>query len=232
MTAPEQPIALIGGTGRSGPGLALRLAGAGVDVIIGSRDAARAEESAATVRGQVANGGSVTGLSNVDAAQKCAIAIITVPYDGVAGLLPALRDALRGKVVISTVVPVAFVKGSGPTHIDVPEGSAAQQIASLLPESRVTAALHSVSSSDLADTAHSLDADSVVTGDDDDAVAQTIAVVESLPGLRGVAGGALRYSHYTEQLTVLILSINRRHKVNAGIRIAHLPSGTPATASH
>ena len=135
-------IALIGGTGKLGPGLAKRWALAGHEVIIGSRDAERASASAAE------GVGTVSGATNADAAQACQVAVITIPYSGVAQTVPPLAGALAGKVVVSTVVPLRMKDGV--LQIQRPDaGSAAAEIARHLPQSRVCAALHSVSSAEL-----------------------------------------------------------------------------------
>ena len=223
----ETPIALLGGTGKLGPGLAMRFARAGAPVLIGSRDAERGAAAAAEVAEKLrAAGGDfapVEGMSNADAAQRGRIAVITVPYEGQAALLPSLAASLSGKVVVSTAVPVSFSPESGFTHVDVPEGSAAQQAAALLPGARVAAAFHSVSSATLKKVATPLDEDVVVTADDGDARDAAVDLVRLVPGARPVDGGPLRCAHYTEQLTVLLLTVNRIHRTHAGLRLTNLP---------
>src|SRR5581483_9862543 len=113
------------------------------------------------------------------------------PYEGQAAMLPTLAESLRGKVVVSTAVPVRFADGAGPVHVDVPEGSAAQQAAALLPESRVAGAFHNVSSADLKRIARPIDGHVVVTADDADAKRTAMALVRLLPGARAVDGGPL-----------------------------------------
>lgn len=221
------PVALIGGTGRSGPGLALRLALAGTPVVIGSRQAEKAEQAAADVRAAVdaAGGGAeVTGFANADAAERAPVAMITIPHEGQAGLLPGLAGALAGKVVVSTAVPVVWHPELGPLWVDLPEGSAADQAAALLPGARIAAGFHTLSSAVLGNLARRLDAHVVVTGDDAEAKRTTMAIAERLPGIRAVDGGPLRYARHSEQLTVLLLSINRVYKRHTGVMITNLPA--------
>jgi NADPH-dependent F420 reductase len=222
-----EPIALIGGTGRSGPALALRFARAGTPVLIGSRDQGRAEERAGEIRGRLAaagGGAAVTGETNVAAAEAAGLAFVTLPYDAQTGALPSLRSALAGKIVVSTAIPVRFDAVVGPVHVDVPEGSAAHQVADLLAESRIVAGFHSVSNVHLSRLDHELDEDVILTGDDDEAKNGVAAVVRLLPGARAVDGGRLANARYSEQLTVLLLSVNRIVKRSVGIRLTNLPS--------
>ena len=219
-------MAIIGGTGKLGPGLALRLSRAGIPVVIGSRDAAKAEATAGSIEAGVASAGggaSVTGASNQHAARDAGLAVVTLPFAALRTTLPELAADLAGKTVVSTVVPLEFVQGR-PSLASPEEGSAAQQVAALLPGSDVTAALHTVSSSELVDPAHPLGADSLVTGDDPDALAATTTLVGCIGGLRPILAGDLAVSRYTEAVTVVMLLINKRHRgVHAGIRITGLP---------
>jgi NADPH-dependent F420 reductase len=223
----DTPVALLGGTGKLGPGLAMRFARAGVPVLIGSRDAERGGAAAAAVTEKLRAAGdyyaSVEGTDNLDAARRGGTTVITIPYEGQAALLPELAEALQGKVVVSTAVPVQFVPGVGPAHVDVPEGSAAQQAAVLLPGARVAAAFHSVSSAEVKRLSDPIDAHIVVTGDDVEAKQVAFSLVRLLPGARPVDGGRLDCARYTEQLTVLLLSINGIYKTHTGIVITNLP---------
>jgi NADPH-dependent F420 reductase len=222
-----EPIALLGGTGRSGPGLALRFALAGIPVVIGSRERAKGAAAAAEIGARVAaagGGASVIGMDNAGAAGAAGTVLITVPYEGQAALLEDLAATLDGRLVVSTVVPMRVDRTLGPSHIDVPEGSAAEQAAALLPGARVVAAFHSLSSSILSEPSRPVDSDVLVTGDDAEAKARVIELAETLPGVRGIDAGPLRYARYSEQLTVLLLSVNRIHKVHSGVRITDLPA--------
>ena len=207
-------IALIGGTGRLGPGLAKRWADAGHDVVIGSRDAERASEAAAKI------GASVTGATNADAADSCEVAVITIPYAGVADTIPPLASQLATKVVVSTVVPLG--KKDGVLQALLPAaGSAAEEIAAALPQSRICAALHSVSSAELEKDAD-VNGDSIVCGDDEDAIAFASGLVSDIRTLRPVLGGSLVFASACESLTSLLLSINKRYHAHSGIRIVGL----------
>ncbi len=223
----DTPVALLGGTGKLGPGLAMRLARAGVPVLIGSREAEKGVAAAGDINQKLRATGEdftpVEGMDNAWAAARAHIAVITVPYEGQAAMLPALADSLHGKVVVSTAVPMRFEVGLGPVHIDVPEGSAAQQVAALLPESHVTAAFHSVSSAELKKLAQPLDGHVVVTGDDRKAKLETMSLVRLLPDVRPVDGGPLYCARYSEYLTVLLISVNGIYRTHAGVMLTNLP---------
>jgi NADPH-dependent F420 reductase len=220
-------IALIGGTGKLGPGLALRFGHAGASVLIGSRDAAKGEAAAAEIRARLVEaggGGPVTGHPNLEAAERCEVALITIPHEGQAGLLPGLSEALQGKIVVSTGVAMTWDPTLGPTWDEAVEhGSAAEQAAALLPGARLVAGFHSLSSAVLKKLERSLDQHVIITGDDAEAKAVAMELAELLPGVRAVDGGPLRYARQSEQLTVLLLSINRVHKRHAGVVITDLP---------
>jgi NADPH-dependent F420 reductase len=227
----HQPVALLGGTGKLGPGLAMRFARAGVPVLIGSREAEKGVTAAAEANEKLRAIGldfaPVEGMDNAWAAARAGIAVITVPYEGQAAMLPGLAESLQGKTVISTAVPVRFEPVTGPVHIDVPEGSAAQQVASLLPGAHVAAAFHSVSSATLKRLATPLDEHVVVTGDDPAAKQEAMALVRLLPGMRPVDGGPLHCARYSEQLTVLLLTVNGIYKTHAGVVLTNLPPEAP-----
>ena len=206
-------IGVLGGTGEQGRGLARRLALAGQTVIIGSRDAARAAASAQEL------GAGVTGLSNEDCSRAADIVIVAVPWEGHASLLESLRDALAGKIVVDCVNPMGFDK-QGAFALRVEEGSAAQQAAAILTDSTVVAAFHHISAVLLLDeTVDSIDTDVLVLGDDRGATDLVQALAGRIPGIRGVYGGRLRNAGQIEALTANLISINRRYKVHAGIRI-------------
>jgi len=223
----ETPIALLGGTGKLGPGLALRFARAGVPVVIGSRESEKGAAAAAEVSQKLRAAGEdaapVEGTDNLDAAQRGRTAVITIPYEGQATLLPGLAEALDGKVVVSTAVPVTMQEGVGFTHLDVAEGSAAQQAAALLPGSRLAAAFHSVSSAELKRLSQPIDAHVLVSGDDDGAKQVAFELVRLLPGARPLDAGPLRCARYSEYLTVLLLTVNRIYKTHAGVMLTGLP---------
>jgi len=216
-----QTIALIGGTGRLGPGLALRLSRGGLPVLIGSRDLQHAQDVAERVTA-LGGGARIRGATNADAAAIGEMAILTVPYEAQAPLLPDLATPLGGKVVVSTTVPVRFDPGLGPLALEVGEGSAAEQVAALLPGSRIVGGFHTVSSAHLSRLDRDLDEDVLLCGDDDDAKAEVGRIAGVIPGVRVVDAGRLGNATHLERLTVLLLSINRLSRRTVGIRLTGL----------
>ena len=213
-------VAILGGTGDQGRGLAVRLAIAGQRVLIGSRSAERAEASAKEISAQT--GARVEGGANADVAAQADIVIVAVPYAGHADTLRELVEPLRGKIVVDCVNPLGFDK-QGPHALKVEEGSAAQQAEALLPESRVTAAFHHVSAELLADLGvERIDLDVLVLGDDREAVAQVQALAGRINGVRGVHAGRLRNAFQIEAFTANLIAINKRYGSHAGIRITDL----------
>jgi 8-hydroxy-5-deazaflavin:NADPH oxidoreductase len=211
-------IGVLGGTGDQGRGMGRRLAMAGHQVIIGSRDAGRAAAAAATV----GSAPQVTGVSNEDAARAADVVIAAVPFEGHAVLLAQLASALEGKILIDCVNPLAFDQ-RGAYPVPVPEGSAAQQAAAVLPGSRVVGAFHHVSAALLLDPqVAELDLDVLVLGDDRDATDLVQALASRIPGMRGVYAGRLRNCGQVEALTANLVSVNRRYKAHAGLRITDI----------
>jgi NADPH-dependent F420 reductase len=225
MTAPDLArdrltVSVVGGTGAQGRGLARRFASAGLSVVIGSRNADRAHETALAVA--TATGGCVSGDANEAAARAGDIVILAVPWTGHRELLCQLAGALAGKIVVSCVNPLGFDK-HGAFALPVEEGSAAQQASALLPKSRVVAAFHHVSAAQLDDpTIDSMALDVLVLGEDREAIELVQSLVGALPGMRGVYGGRLRNAHQVEALTANLISINRRYKVHSGLRVTEL----------
>lgn len=207
-------IGVLGGTGEQGRGLAYRWAVAGLEVVIGSRDAARAQATAESIEAI-----GVRGASNAECAQAADIVVAAVPWAGHAELLASLTDQLRGKILVDCVNPLGFDK-QGAYALPVPEGSAAQQAAALLPDTRVIAAFHHLSAVLLLDpSVANLDTDVLVLGDDREATDLVSALANQLPGIRGIYGGRLRNAHQVEAMTANLISINRRYKSHAGLRI-------------
>lgn len=206
-------VGVLGGTGDQGRGLAYRLAKAGQQVIIGSRSADRAQAAAAEL------GLGVQGADNADCARRSDVVIVAVPWDGHAETLEALRDDLAGTLVIDCVNPLGFDK-QGAYALKPEEGSAAEQAAALLPESRVTAAFHHLSAVLLQNPEiDEIDTDVMVLGDvraDTDVVQ---ALAGRIPGMRGVFAGRLRNAHQVESLVANLISVNRRYKAHAGLRV-------------
>jgi 8-hydroxy-5-deazaflavin:NADPH oxidoreductase len=211
-----QVIGILGGTGEQGRGLARRFAMAGHPVIIGSRVHDRAYAVAREI------GHDVRGLANRDAAREATLVIAAVPWEGHAELLTGLASELVGKIVVDCVNPMGFDQ-RGAYPLPVAEGSAAQQAAALLPRSRVVAAFHHVSAVLLLDSeVDSLDQDVLVLGDDRDATDLVQALAARIPGVRGVYAGRLRNCGQIEALTANLVSINRRYKAHAGLRITDI----------
>ncbi|MGI8868076.1 MAG: NADPH-dependent F420 reductase [Mycobacteriales bacterium] len=221
-------IALLGGTGAQGRGLAYRFACAGIATVIGSRSAQRAR-AAADVLNQM-HGTSrkpVVGESNAVAARRAGIVVAAVPWEGHAELLRDLAADLAGKVVIDCVNPIGF-DNRGPYPLDVEEGSAAQQAALLLPDSTVVAAFHHVSAVLLADpSVRRVDCDVLVLGDDRDATDEVRALADLVPGMRGVYAGRLRNAGQIEALTANLVAVNRRYRTHAGVRLTGVPGYAP-----
>jgi NADPH-dependent F420 reductase len=213
----RKTVAVLGGTGPQGRGLARRLAAAGQRVVVGSRSDERASSTAGDLA--EATGGDVTGAANADAAGQGDIVIIAVPWAGHRKLLVELAPALAGKIVVDCVNPMGFDK-HGAYALEVEEGSAAQQAAALLPDSRVVAAFHHVSAVLLEDPAvDSIDTDVMVLGDDREATDTVRELVDKIPGMRGIYAGRLRNARQVETLTCNLVSINRRYKAHSGLRI-------------
>ena len=226
MTLPDSlsttTVAVLGGTGPQGRGLARRFAAAGLPVVIGSRSSERAAETAQTLA--EATGGNVTGADNAAASAAGDVVIVAVPWDGHGDLLKGLATALTGKIVVDCVNPLGFDK-KGAFVLEVEEGSAAEQAAALLPDSIVIGAFHNVSAVKLEDPdVTEVDTDVLVLGEGENREAcdlvQDLAGV--IPGVRGVYGGRLRNAHQVESLTANLISVNRRYKAHAGIRITDI----------
>ncbi|HZM82519.1 MAG TPA: NADPH-dependent F420 reductase [Candidatus Limnocylindrales bacterium] len=210
-------VGILGGTGDQGRGLAMRLASAGQRILIGSRTSERAAAAAKEVA--VLTGGAVEGDTNFDVASRCDVVIVAVPYEGHAETLASLREPLAGKIVVDCVNPLGFDK-KGPFILRVPEGSVAEQAASILPDSRVCAAFHHVSAELLTDpSVEQMDLDVLVLGDDREAVRVVQALAARIPGMRGLHAGRLRNAGQVEALTANLISINKRYGAHAGIRV-------------
>jgi NADPH-dependent F420 reductase len=209
-------IGILGGTGEQGRGLARRFALAGNPVIIGSRSHDRAQGVAREI------GDGARGLANRDCARAADVVIAAVPWEGHGELLSGLAAELVGKIVVDCVNPLGFDK-RGAYPLPVAEGSAAQQAAALLPESRVVAAFHHVSAVLLLDPEiETIDCDVLVLGDDRYATDTVQALAARIPGVRGVYAGRLRNCGQIEALTANLVSINRRYKAHAGLRITDI----------
>lgn len=216
------PVAIVGGTGPEGRGLALRWARAGVAIVIGSRDEQRARATAEQIRKQCGDAARVEGAENAAAVAGADVVVLTVPFAGQADLLKKLKPAFRpNAIVIDATVPLAAEVGGRPTRtLGVWQGSAAQQTAELVPVGvAVVAAFHNVSHTLLEGDAP-VDCDVVVCTDDERGRQVASELARKIPGVRPVDGGRLENARIVEQITALLISINiRAKKHSAGIRI-------------
>jgi NADPH-dependent F420 reductase len=204
-------IAIVGGTGKEGRGLALRWARAGHAVAIGSRDAERARARAQEI------GGGVTGGENAEVAREADVVVLTVPYAAHGETLRAIAPSLHGRVLVDLTVPLVPPKVS---RVQLPAGQAAALEAQAIvgPDTPVVAALHHVSSVHLADPEHALDCDVLVAGDSEEAKATVLRLVAEL-GTRGFDAGPLANAVALESLTPVLIALNKRYKTNTGIRL-------------
>ena len=224
-------IAIVGGTGPEGTGLALRWARSGESVVIGSRDAQRAREVARELAKKVGAGASLIGAENSEAVSMAEIVVLTVPFAGHAAILKKLRPAFKaGSVLIDTTVPLAAAVGGLPTRtVGVWQGSAAQEAAELVPAGvSVAAAFQNVSAGLLAGD-EPVDCDVIVCADDERARQVASDLAGKIPGARAINGGKLENARILEQITALMISINAKYKVHrAGLRITGLPISGPS----
>jgi len=229
----SRPIAVIGGTGPAGTGIALRWARAGEAVIIGSRDAARAEQKAEEIRNRVGQNAQVSGMENSAACAAADLLMLTVPFEGQAALLKQLKPSIRtGSILIDATVPLAAsVGGRASRTLGVWQGSAAQQSAELVPSGvSVVAAFHNLSA-DLLNGEGDLDCDVIVCSDNPDATLVAMELAAKIKGVRAIDGGKLENARIVEQITALLVSLNIRHKGHSGIRITGLPDRAYKTAA-
>jgi 8-hydroxy-5-deazaflavin:NADPH oxidoreductase len=209
-------IAILGGTGKEGAGLALRWAQVGHSIIIGSRDAERARTKAADLR-EITRKLPIVGHTNVEAAELGDIVVITLPALGLATTLPEVAAACRGKIVVSTVVPLTF--GGPRLFTPPPAGSSAEEAQALLPEAKVIAAFHHIAAHELAEMEEPIECDLLICGQDAEAKEKVAELGRSI-GLRPVDVGGLTNAGPLEGITAVLATINRRYKIkNAGIKI-------------
>jgi len=214
-------IAILGGTGKEGAGLATRWALVGHAIIIGSRDAARAHDKAVELRERTKKL-TIVGKANAEAAALGDVVVIALPATGLAATLPPAREACRGKVVVSTVVALSF--GGPRLFTPPPAGSSAEEVQALLPEAKVVAAFHHIAAHELAEAEHDIDSDLLMCGADVEAKTVVTELGRSM-GLHVIDVGPLSNAGPVEGITALLATINRRYKLkNAGIKITGLPS--------
>lgn len=222
-------IAIVGGTGAEGSGLALRFARAGLEVIIGSRDADRAREAAEKLNERLRNSGvsspPISGDENSEACRSAEIVVLTVPFENQAEMLKTLKSALHAdQILVDATVPLASSIGGRATRtLGVWQGSAAEQAAELVPEGvAVVAAFHNTSA-EVVQGEGPVDCDVIVCGDDQAAAGKIRALARKIPGVRALDGGKLENARIVEQITALLIGFNIRHKSRSGIRITGLP---------
>jgi 8-hydroxy-5-deazaflavin:NADPH oxidoreductase len=225
MSDASRPIAILGGTGPAGMGVALRWARAGETIIIGSRDPHRAHEAADSIKKIIGDQARVSGMENPAACAAADLLVLTVPFEGQAALLKQLKPAIRpGSILIdATVALAASVGGRAFRTLGVWQGSSAQQAAELVPKGvSVVAAFHNLSA-ELLNGDDPLDCDVIVCSDDTNAAQLTRALAAKIPGVRAIDGGKLENARILEQITALLIGLNIRHKGHGGIRITGLP---------
>jgi len=222
------PIAILGGTGPAGLGLALRWARAGETIIIGSRNAERAQEAATKIKARLGGKADIIGQENSVACAAADLLALTVPFEGQAALLKQLKPSFRpGSVLIDCTVPLASsVGGRGSRTLGVWQGSAAQQSAELVPKGVTVVAAFQNCSADVMYGDDPVECDVIVCSDDPNAIQLVCKLATKIPGLRAIDGGKLENAHIVEQITALLVGLNIRHKGHGGIRI----TGLPATA--
>lgn len=222
------PIAILGGTGPAGLGLALRWARAGETIIIGSRNAERAREAAAKIKEQLGGKANIIGQENSVACAAADLLALTVPFEGQAALLKQLKLSFKpGSVLIDCTVPLASsVGGRASRTLGVWQGSAAQQSAELVPKGVTVVAAFQNCSADVMYGDDPVECDVIVCSDDPNAIQLVCKLATKIPGLRAIDGGKLENAHIVEQITALLIGLNIRHKGHGGIRI----TGLPATA--
>ena len=219
-------IAIVGGTGPEGSGLALRWAQAGETIIIGSRDAQRALETAGKLSEKVGAGKKISGTENRFACSDAEIIALTVPFEAHAETLKHIKPALRpGQILIDTTVPLAASVGGKPTRtLGVWQGSAAEQAAELVPDGViVVAAFHNLAA-DLLEQDGPVDCDVIVCSDDKDAGKRVRELARKIPGVRALDGGRLENARIVEQITAVLIGLNIRYKGHSGLRITGLPT--------
>ncbi|MBH38753.1 MAG: NADPH-dependent F420 reductase [Chloroflexi bacterium] len=214
-------LGFLGGTGEEGKGLAFRLALAGESVMIGSRDEARAVEAAAEVNDLLGKQVAI-GANNMQTAEESDIVFVTVPYSAQAMLLGDVGQYLKSKIVIDVIAPMSFVRGVGAQAINIENGSAAEEAQELVPESFVVSAFQNVSAAELVLPNIPMIGDVLVCGDDKDSKQRVMELVCLIDKLKPVDGGMLFNSKYVEQITPLLVNINRLYKTHSGIHITGL----------
>jgi hypothetical protein len=221
----SRTIAVLGGTGAEGFGLALRWAQAGETVIVGSRDARRAQDTAEKIKQKVGASAQISGSENIAACSAADLIVLTVPFEGHATLLKQIKPAIRpNSIVIDATVPLAASVGGRATRtLGVWQGSAAQQAAELVPKDVSVVAAFQNLGAELLNADGPVDCDAIVCGDDPNANQVVRSLAKKISGVRAIDGGKLENARILEQITALLIGLNIRHKGHSGIRITGLP---------
>jgi len=227
------PIAILGGTGPAGMGLALRWARAGEAIIVGSRSAERARGAAAKINEKLGGKAKITGEENSVACASADLLALTVPFEGQAALLKQLRPSFKaGSVLIDVTVPLAAgVGGRASRTLGVWQGSAAQQTAELVPKGVTVVAAFQNCSADILYGDDEVDCDVIACSDDPNATQLVCKLATKIPGVRAIDGGKLENARIVEQITALLIGLNIRHKGHGGIRITGLPPAAYISSS-
>jgi hypothetical protein len=213
-------------------GLALRWARAGESVVIGSRNAGRADAAAKQIRDKAGASAQVRGTTNAEASASCDLLALTVPFEGQAGLLKELKTAFKaGSILMDATVPLAAsIGGRASRTLGVWQGSAAQQTAELVPKGVTVVAAFQNCSADAMNGDDPVECDVIVCSDNPEATQTVCGLVTKIPGLRAIDGGKLENARIVEQVTALLIGLNIRHKGHGGIRITGLPAGAYRSA--
>jgi NADPH-dependent F420 reductase len=222
----SRTIAILGGTGPAGMGLALRWARAGETIILGSRDATRAQQAAEKIAQRVGAHAQISGMENAAACATSDLLMLTVPFEGQAELLKQLKPSIRADTTLidATVPLAASVGGRASRTLGVWQGSAAQQTAELVPKGvSVVAAFQNVSA-EVLNGDEDVDCDVIVCSDNPASTQLAMELAAKIPRVRAIDGGKLENVRIVEQITALLIGLNIRHKGHGGVRITGLPA--------
>ncbi len=211
-------IAFVGGTGPEGLGLAMRFAKAGHMVYIGSRTEERAQEAVAKVKEKLPEGDVFGGL-NAEGAEKADFIFLTVPWEAHATTLEELAGVIGDKILVDVVVPMTFDKETGPQAVAVEEGSAAAQARQIVTKAKVVSGFHHLDGKELQKVERPLQGDVLITGDHKTAKKKVMDLVEDIEYVRALDAGGLANAKFLEEITVLLVGLNKTYKAHSGIRI-------------
>lgn len=233
MTTPDtlEVLGFVGGTGPQGRGLAARWAAAGHVVHLGSRSVERAQEAVDDILERIDGAGEVHAVTNEDAVAAAELVVVALPYEAQAKALPPLREAVGDKIVLNVVNPMEF-DDVGPRAVALEAGSAGEECQQLWPEARVVSAFHDVSSRRLLKAKEPLLTHVLICGDDEDASHRVAHLASRIEGMWGIYCGPLRNSGYIENITPVLLFINKYYRIQAGLIIDGIESDEAALHAH